>query len=235
MATSERNKTGNPSNAGNDDVKSFTCKEALVLFASLIIILFIVNYPCLSGSYYYDDKAMIFNNKDIQIDSMSFDVLRKVLKSESVSWGRTIPMFTMALNGYFLGGDTSGFRAVNIVLHALAALGLAFILLDAVRSTFGDCENLTLKGGGKVDPAPWIAGAFSIVWAMHPMHASTVAYIYQRATIMTGAAGFWSLFFYVRFLRTGRVKSLILSIIILTCGLKCKETIASAPVGFLLY
>jgi protein O-mannosyl-transferase len=86
---------------------------------------------------------------------------------------RPFAALTFALN-YAAGGlDVRGYHAVNLAIHALAALTLFAIL----RRTFA----FTRGGGLDRGAAEGLALAAAALWAAHPLNTQAVTYVVQRA------------------------------------------------------
>src|SRR5205085_6799889 len=78
----------------------------------------------------------------------------------------------------------AGHHAVNVLLHALAS---ALCFLVVARAT------------GAVRPSLVCA----LVFALHPLHVESVAWIAERKDVLSGAFGFAALLAWVAFARQG--------------------------------
>ena len=119
----------------------------------------------LSGPFIFDDLDSIAGNPGI----------RRLFPLSGVLAGTPRPFaaFTFALN-YALGGlDVRGYHAVNLAVHALAALTLFAIL----RRTFAS-PRLPRR---YAEAAGGLALAAAALWAAHPLGTQAVTYVVQRA------------------------------------------------------
>ncbi len=82
---------------------------------------------------------------------------------------RPVVQFSLAVN-YALGGlNPRGYHVFNIVIHILAGLTL-----------YGVVRRTLLTGTGRTkwgEAAPWLAGAVSLIWLVHPLQTESVTYI----------------------------------------------------------
>jgi len=169
----------------------------LVVLASLVVMAaaVVVYFPALSNGFVWDDHFTVFGNRHIQ-----------TLGAPSITW-----MFTESLNGnwiplnwlshalvYRLAGlDPMPHHLANVVLHSLNAL-LAFLLflaiLRRVRSAGAESGNPAVvdreaRAAGFGDILAAALGA--LFFAMHPLHAESVAWVTERKDI--GCAFFFLL------------------------------------------
>lgn len=141
--------------------------------------------------------------------------------SASTVVGRPVLNLSFALN-YALGGlDVAGYHAVNIAIHAAAALAL----FGAMRRT---CRGDTL-----------FAWSCALLWAVHPLETSAVSYTVQRAESLTGLLLLFTLYGFIRLIqaRTGAGRALWLGLSAAACylGMGTKEVMGSAPFLVMLY
>ncbi len=98
---------------------------------------------------------------------------------------RGVTDFTFALNYAFGGLNVAGYHAVNILIHALAAIAAYFFVL----------QTLKLADDAEEDRyARKIAFFSSLLFALHPIQTQAVTYIVQRQESLA------SLFYLIAFL-----------------------------------
>lgn len=134
--------------------------------------------------------------------------------------GRPVLNASLALN-YAVGGtDVRGYHAVNITIHALAAL----TLFGLVRRTLvgGLAENRF------ADQATEVATAAALLWALHPLQTESVTYIVQRTESLMGLFYLLTLYAFVRGWWGVAIGACAL-------GMGTKEVMVSAPLMVLLY
>ena len=151
---------------------------ALGLFALLLTLVY---WPALHGPYVFDDQLNITENPRVAIRDLSVrSILDAMLSNESGPFKRMLPALSFGLNHYFAGGfhDTFPFKLTNLVIHAINGL-LLFTLCRQIwprvihQSTASNLQcNLS-------------AGIVTLIWTLHPLQISTVAYVVQRMTSMS--------------------------------------------------
>jgi tetratricopeptide (TPR) repeat protein len=130
---------------------------------------------------------------------------------------------------YLLGGlSTTGYHAVNLAIHLLAAV----VLWAVLGRTFAlPTMPVRLRQNGRLCALLAVA-----VWLIHPLQTNTVTYISQRAESLVGL--FYLLAFYGllrRAVEPARIRWLLLSLSSLMLGMLVKETIATAPLLLVLF
>lgn len=187
-----------------------------ILFIIMAVVAVYAN--SLGGEFVFDDKAMI-SAYDLVKD---INNLPKAFVSATSVYGNVNyyrPLQTVSyMTDYFLWGDfTSGFHATNIIFHALGAV-LVYLFLFLL---FGDAI---------------LSFATSLLFAVHPVNGSIVAYIAGRADSMALSAILASLIFYVksRYSRGGKWEY-ALSLIFFIIALLIKETAMMIPLVLVLF
>ncbi len=130
---------------------------------------------------------------------------------------------------YLVGGlSTTGYHAVNLGIHLLAALTLWAVL----GRTFALPAMLArLRQDARLFALLAVA-----VWLIHPLQTNTVTYVSQRAESLVGL--FYLLAFYGLLRRAAeptRRRWTLLSLASLLLGMLVKENIATAPLLLLLF
>jgi tetratricopeptide (TPR) repeat protein len=129
----------------------------------------------LNGEFVYDDLRQIVRNTLIQDGSkfwqaMTSDVWAfKGGDEASSNYWRPSFVFWMILNFRFFGLNVAGWHLTNILLH-LAVVALAFLLLRRLHVSRA------------------VAGAIALLFAVHPVHTESIAWISGAPDLILGAA-----------------------------------------------
>jgi Flp pilus assembly protein TadD len=148
-----------------------------------LVLGFLVYANTLDGEFVYDDLRQIVGNILIQDGSqfwraMTSDVWWAFNGGEQAvsNYWRPSFVFWMILNFRCFGLQTLGWHLANILLH-LAVIALAFALLRRLAVS-----------------RP-IAGAIALIFAVHPAHSESVAWISGAPDLLLGAGLLGSLWF----------------------------------------
>jgi tetratricopeptide (TPR) repeat protein len=106
-------------------------------------------------------------------------------------------------------------HAVNVALHAVNALLLFLLLRDMTG-------------------AVWRSAVVAAVFAVHPLHVESVAWITERKDMLCGLFGLLALWAYARYARRPSVVRYLAVAAALALGLMCKPMLVTWPLLFLL-
>jgi tetratricopeptide (TPR) repeat protein len=152
------------------------------------------------------------------------DVVRSGLSLRGVAWAFTsreaanwhpLTWLSLMLDAELFGVSSAGFHATNAVLHALAA-GLLFGALRAAT--------------GRLGASALVAALF----ALHPIHVESVAWISGRKDVLSGLFGFATLWAYVGYARRGGARRYLAVAAWLSAGLMAKPALVTWPCVLLL-
>jgi tetratricopeptide (TPR) repeat protein len=172
-----------------------------------------------SGAFVLDDLPAIAENSTIRSWPTAFFPPGD---GQTVS-GRPLVNASFALNWSLGGESVHGYHALNLAIHALAALALFGLVRRTLRSPaligrFGH-EQATM-------PAAVIAG----LWLLHPLQTESVTYLSQRAESLAGLCLLATLYAATRGTEPGgsRVWSAI-AVGACLLGMATKEVMYAAP------
>ena len=200
----------------------------------------------------FDYVGAVVNNPTIR-RLASWNVLTPPADG-STTTGRPVVNFSYALNHALSGENVWSYHALNVAIHALAAL----TLLGVVRRTL---TGPVLRGrfGSAAGPLAFLT---ALLWALHPLQTESVVCIAQRTESLCGLFFLLTLYCFLRGVNcqeqlgspstgsghsppdsmacherrpTARVKWLILSILACLLGMGTKEVMVTAPLIVLLY
>jgi tetratricopeptide (TPR) repeat protein len=213
------------------DPQSRHWPSELVAALLLVAAVWMVYGPALDAPFVHDDTNSIVENESIRHllplwgDAEHAGSLTppKGLPTSA----RPLVNLSFAINYRFGGLEPRGYRAVNILLHALNALLIAALLRRAMR--------LPYFRGMFDDSAGLVAWAVALVWALHPLVTETVAYVTQRTELMVTLCYLVTFYASLRFWEGGAFRWLLLAVLACWAGMASKEVMASAPLMVLLF
>ena len=190
--------------------QDFLLHAAVILFAALW-----AYSPSYYGDWLWDDDQSItanavaqapFSFKNIWVNPPGADYFPLTATAFWLEW-------------HAFGPNTYGYHAVNIVLHALAALLLWWLL-----------EEMELPGA-------WLAG---LVFAIHPVCVESVAWVSELKNTLSQPLFLLSAIFFVRSedpekAGTPNAVNYILSLVFFLLSMFAKTAVVMFPVVILLY
>jgi tetratricopeptide (TPR) repeat protein len=142
--------------------------------------------------------------------------------------GRPVLNLSFALNFAISGTQVWSYHAVNLLIHACAAL----LLFGIMRRTFQQ-PSLRARFGEAATP---LAFVIALLWALHPLQTAAVTYVAQRAESLCGLFYLLTLYSFLRGAKPGASRRwFMLSFAACLLGMGTKEVMVTAPVIVLLY
>jgi tetratricopeptide (TPR) repeat protein len=161
-----------------------------------------------------DDPVYASGNKYVQAGLTLQNLKWSFAGFHDANW---VPLtwLSLMLDTDIYGPRPGGYHATNVLLHVVNTLLLFAVFAQAtqnpVRSAF-------------------VAGLF----ALHPLHVESVAWIAERKDVLSTLFGLLSLLAYVHYANRGRAWRLAVSWICFVCSLMSKQTLVTLPFVFLL-
>ncbi|MDD1444221.1 hypothetical protein MEO93_28560, partial [Dolichospermum sp. ST_sed3] len=182
---------------------------------SIIIITLAIYVRSVNSDFInWDDDKLIYQNEDIK--KVDFDHIKKMFSTFYVQMYQPLSTLTYAVEFKFFGANPKVYHLNNILLHVLnSILVLLFILM--------------LTGNNMIS---WLT---AVLFAIHPMHTESVAWVAERKDLMYTFFYLLSLMFYVRYLdKAYRTKYLFLSLGFFVFSLLSKSAAVTLPLVLIL-
>ncbi len=170
--------------------------------------------------FLFDDVTSLAANESIRhLWPLVPGPLAPPVGGDTVS-GRPLLNLSFAVNDAISGQAVWSYHAVNLAIHAAAAL----LLFGLVRRTL---RTATLRDhfGAHAD---WLALATGALWALHPLQTESVTYLSQRAESLATLLAFATLYAFAR----GWFAAAFVACL---AGMAAKETTVVVPVLAALY
>jgi len=170
----------------------------------LLLVAVLLYAATLGNGFVWDDLPVIVNNTQLH----RLFPLQRFFSGEGLLKQRSLMSLSLALDYRFWGPNPLGFHLTNLLLHALACVGvfsLALRLLPTVRAAF------------------W-AG---LLFAVHPVHSEAVAALLGRSDLLAAGACLWGFLCYDRARRSSHgmaVLFYLLSLLLFAVACLSKET-----------
>ncbi|MDK1022317.1 MAG: tetratricopeptide repeat protein [Candidatus Hydrogenedentes bacterium] len=163
---------------------------------------------------HYDDGAHVYENLPIQ-RGLSPDSMKWAFSSILISNYIPITTLTYLLDFQLHGLDPAAYHLTNLLLHAANSLLLFWVLF-------------------RLSSALWPSALVAALFAVHPLHVETVAWISARKDVVSTFFGLLAVWSYMAYVRRPRVLPYLASLISFTLGLLAKPMLVTLPFVLLL-
>jgi tetratricopeptide (TPR) repeat protein len=193
-------------------------RPQLLAAAGLIVLATFVAYlPAVRGGFLWDDDAHV-TKPELRSLSGLYRIWFKV--------GATQQYYPLLHSAFWIehqlwGDGVIGYHLVNIALHACAAVMVMFILRRLLME----------KKVSWADPAAFLTAA---VFALHPVHVESVAWITEQKNTLSAVFYLAAMMTYLRFDRTRRRGLYLWATALFIGGLLTKTVTASLPAALLV-
>jgi protein O-mannosyl-transferase len=189
-------------------------RDALVCVALVVATLLVYFQTFHFDFVSHDDPLYVYDNPHVKSGLTLANVKWSWTHVYDTNWIPFTFMSLMADTSLF-GFKPSGYHITNTLLHVANAL-LLYLALAAAT-------------GARAKSA-----VVAALFALHPLHVESVAWISERKDVLSTFFGFLSLFCYVRYATRGRWWRLTLSALFFGCSLLSKQTFVTLPFLLLL-
>jgi hypothetical protein len=187
--------------------------------AWLSTLLFLVTFALFArtvshGFIAYDDPGYVTGNRVVQ-DGLTWHGVAWAFGSTAMSNWHPVTWLSHMLDVQLFGLQPAGHHLVNVGLHAASAL-LLFLFLSVTTR------------------APWRSLAVAGLFAVHPMHVESVAWVAERKDVLSGLFWHLTLLLYAGHARDGGVRRYAFALVSFAIGLLAKPMLVTLPVVLLL-
>jgi tetratricopeptide (TPR) repeat protein len=199
-------------------------KRILIIISLLLFsIACLIYLPSLQNDFVWDDEKYLLENTHIH--SLNTQSLRWMFTSSHSSNWHPLTWFSHTLDYTLWGLQPHRHRLINIIFHALNTF-LVFLLIVYILSLV---KSDPLKPTQKL-----IAGVVtSLLFALHPMHVESVAWIAERKDLLSAFFYLLSLLSYLSYVsctsHKHKTSRFTLSIILFVLALMSKPMAVSLP------
>ncbi len=179
--------------------------RAVALLGALVVVYF----PALRGGLLWDDERHL-----TAVPLQSLEGLGRIWTEV----GATQQYYPVLHSAFWLqhalwGDAMLGYHLATLALHALAAVLFACVLLRLAV------------------PGAWLAAA---LFAFHPVHVESVAWISEQKNTLSAALGLAAMFAYLRFEVTRRPLAYAIASVLFLLALLTKSVVATLPAALLV-
>jgi protein O-mannosyl-transferase len=188
-------------------------QSAIILV--LAIVTLVVYWPVRNFPFiYYDDDEYVYNNPRVQSGLTIKNILWAFQTSSAANW-HPVTWLSLMLDTELFGHDPGGYHLFNLYFHIINTLLLFLILL-------------------KMTKAPWRSAFVSCLFALHPLHVESVAWISERKDLLSTFFMLLSLWTYIHYVTTRKPLAYFRTLVYFALGLMAKPMIVTFPLVLLL-
>jgi protein O-mannosyl-transferase len=156
--------------------------NAWLIPAGLAVVTLAVYLPVLGHSFVdYDDQQYVTNNPRVQA-GLTVKGLIWAFGFYAGNW-HPLTWLSHMLDCQFYGANAGGHHLTNVLLH-VASTQLLFAVLN------------------RMTRAPWRSAAVAALFAWHPLHVESVAWVAERKDVLCGFFWMLTLWLYVRYVES---------------------------------
>jgi tetratricopeptide (TPR) repeat protein len=162
----------------------------------------------------FDDPEYVTANPHI-LSGITVANLRWAFVTNHMANWHPVTWISLMLDSQFFGPRAGAFHAVNLLVHVANTL-LLFLWL---RHATG---------------AKWRGALVAALFALHPLHVESVAWISERKDVLSTLFWMLALLGYTDYAKTGRVSRYFIALLLFSIGLMAKPMLVSLPCVLLL-
>jgi tetratricopeptide (TPR) repeat protein len=162
----------------------------------------------------YDDPVYVYENPVVASGLTLHGIGWAFTHSHGGNW-HPLTSISHMLDCQFYGLKAGGHHFTNVLLHTIAVL-LLFLLL------------IQMTG------ALWRSAFVAAVFAIHPLHVESVAWVAERKDVLSGVFFMLTLIAYVRYARSLSLGRYATMSVLFACGLMAKPMLVTIPFVLLL-
>jgi Tfp pilus assembly protein PilF len=185
-----------------------------ICVALLLAVLAVFAQTANFGFINYDDDLYIYENPQVQ-SGLTLASLKWAMTAVVSSNWMPVTLVSHILDAQFFGLQSGPQHLVNVALHAVAAI-ILFILL--LRTTH----------------ARWPSAFAAFVFALHPLHVSSVAWLAERKDVLSTLLWFLATLAWVRYTEKPDRTRYLTAALLFALGLMAKPMLVTLPFTLIL-
>ncbi len=163
----------------------------------------------------YDDPDYVADNAHVQAGLTLATIKWAFTAIVSANW-MPVTLLSHALDCQLFGMDSGAHHLVNVLFHAMAAI-LLFVCLRRASAAY------------------WPSAFVAFIFAVHPLHVESVAWIAERKDVLFAFFWFVALYAYIRYTERESLRGYLLVTLPFCLGLMSKPMMVTFPFALLLF
>jgi tetratricopeptide (TPR) repeat protein len=196
-------------------VKPTSAREITLISICLVIFIGFIFSRTISYDFVnYDDHVYVYQNPIIRSGLTAHGIIWAFTHTHARNWHPLTTISHMADSQLF-GLNPAGHHFDNVILHA-ASVVLLFVVLRQMTA------------------AIWRSAFVAAIFAIHPLHVESVAWIAERKDVLSALFFMLTLSAYVHYVRKPSVGRYMMLSVVFAGGLMSKSMLVSVPLVLLL-
>ncbi|MFZ5571367.1 MAG: tetratricopeptide repeat protein [Thermodesulfobacteriota bacterium] len=197
------------------DSNSLIRRPGTWIYALLVLLTLMPYWPVTDNQFInFDDNQYVYENDQV-INGLSFqNVIWAFSSTVAANW-HPMTMLSHMLDVHLYGLNPGGHHFTSLLLHILNTL-LLYLLLNRLSSE------------------PWPSLFVAILFAVHPLHVESVAWVAERKDVLSTFFWFLTVLSYLRFLEHKTFINYLMALTFFSLGLMAKPMLVTLPFSLLL-
>ena len=162
----------------------------------------------------YDDDRYVFQNSYVNTGLKSENIVWAFKTMHTSNW-HPVTWISLMVDAQVFGLNAGGYHVVNLIFHVLNTI-LIYLVLNAMTGAF------------------WRSAAVAALFALHPLHVESVAWVAERKDVLSTFFMMLTLWSYVRYVKTPGYKTYLPIVLFFILGLLSKPMLVTLPFVLLL-
>ncbi len=162
----------------------------------------------------YDDNKYVSENPHV-LNGLTADNVIWAFTTGFAEFWHPLTWLSLMLDRQFLGPNPAGFHLTNLILH-IANILLLFMVLK------------------KMTGALWQSAFVAALFALHPLHVESVAWIAERKDVLSTFFWLLAMLAYSQYIKKPSAVRYLLTLLVFALGLMAKPMLVTLPFVFLL-
>jgi len=187
-----------------------------VLICVILAAMIVLVYWQLPGHDFinFDDNVYVTENQRVRSGFRVDGILWAFTSFEAEFW-HPLTWLSYFLDYQIFGLNSVGFLATNLLIHIVNTILLFFVFKEMT---------------GRL----WHSTLVAILFAIHPLHVESVAWISARKDLLSGMFWFLTMWSYARYTFSVKIRTYIFTLLFFTLGLMSKPMLVTLPFVMLL-
>ncbi|HEY2679837.1 MAG TPA: tetratricopeptide repeat protein [Candidatus Udaeobacter sp.] len=189
--------------------------SSLLICIGLVAVTWVVFGQTLAHDFVnFDDHVYVYENPLVVRGLSTEGIIAAFTHTHALNWH---PLTTLShmLDCQLYGLKAGGHHLTNVILHTISVL-LLFVALTQMTGRL------------------WQSGFVAALFAIHPLHVESVAWIAERKDVLSGLFFMLTLAAYARYAQAPSTLRYLLVVLFFACGLMSKPMLVTLPFVLLL-